>query len=42
MQKYLPHFVLISRRLVEVPPQQRAEKEYYDSRTLSTAIEEEP
>ena len=38
MQKYLPHFVLISRRLVEVPPNLKAEKEYYDGRTLSTAI----
>jgi hypothetical protein len=38
MQKYMPPFVLISRRKVEVTHNLKQEKEYFDGRTLSTNL----
>lgn len=39
MLRYMPPFVLISRRKVDVPIELKQEKEYFDNRTLNTSID---
>lgn len=38
MQKFLPHFVMISRRLLNVPKELKEERDYYDNKTIQNRI----